>query len=170
MSTTSLGTAPITDSYTHLQPSYVLRAENCRSGDLQMEVWQIPSPATPALKTPRRIAGLRGRNLALVEHRVLRRLNSAGISVGGLLPTMQKRAAIDEENALQLGLLFRILAPMRNRDNMLQVADGIQQMGTEEAAYWLGMAMHRKHPRRVLMALRVLVIDPKKSNKEGKYG
>ena len=30
-------------------------------------------------------------------------------------------------------------------------------MGREEAAYWLGMAMHRKHPRRVLMALRILL-------------
>ena len=38
---------------------------------------------------------------------------------------------------------------------------GIEEMGREEAAYWLGMAMHRKHPRRVLMALRFLLIDPK---------
>ena len=30
----------------------------------------------------------------------------------------------------------------------------------EEAAYWLGMAMHRCRPRRVLMALRVLLTDP----------
>ena len=28
------------------------------------------------------------------------------------------------------------------------------------AAYWLGMAMHRRHPRRVLTALRVLLTDP----------
>ena len=27
---------------------------------------------------------------------------------------------------------------------------------------WLGMAMHRKHPRRVLTALRVLLTTPKK--------
>ena len=56
---------------------------------------------------------------------------------------------------LMLGLLFRTLAPMRSRDNMRAVADGIEAMGHEEAAYWLGMAMHRKHPRRVLTALPV---------------
>jgi len=33
-------------------------------------------------------------------------------------------------------------------------------MPDEEAAYWLGMAMPRKYPRRVLMALRFLLIDP----------
>jgi hypothetical protein len=33
-------------------------------------------------------------------------------------------------------------------------------MPKEEAAYWLGMAMHRKYPRRVLMALRFLLIEP----------
>ena len=38
---------------------------------------------------------------------------------------------------------------------------GIEAMNKEEAAYWLGMAMHRKNPRRVLMALRFLLTDPK---------
>ena len=61
-----------------------------------------------------------------------------------------------------LGLLFRSLAPMRNRDNMRAVAEGIEAMGREEAAYWLGMAIHRKNPRRVLMALRFLLTDPKR--------
>ena len=61
-----------------------------------------------------------------------------------------------------LGLLFRTLAPMRSRDNMRAVAEGIEVMGREEAAYWLGMAMHRKHPRRVLTALRCLLTEPKR--------
>ena len=34
-------------------------------------------------------------------------------------------------------------------------------MAREEAAYWLGMAMYRKYPRRVLSALRMLLVDPK---------
>ncbi len=42
------------------------------------------------------------------------------------------------------------------------VAEGIEAMGREEAAYWLGMAMHRKHPRRVLTALRTLLTEPKR--------
>ena len=63
--------------------------------------------------------------------------------------------------ALTLGLLFRALAPMRSRDNMRAVAEGIEAMGREEAAYWLGMAMHRKQPRRVLAALRFLLTEPR---------
>ena len=62
-----------------------------------------------------------------------------------------------------LGLLFRTLAPMRSRDNMRAVAEGIEAMGREEAAYWLGMAMHRKNPRRVLTALRILLTEPKRT-------
>jgi hypothetical protein len=50
---------------------------------------------------------------------------------------------------------------MRSRLNMRAVSDGIDAMTKEEAAYWLGMAMHRKYPRRVLMALRFLLIDPR---------
>ena len=31
-----------------------------------------------------------------------------------------------------------------------------------EAAYWLGMAMHRKNPRWVLTALRTLLTEPRR--------
>jgi hypothetical protein len=43
---------------------------------------------------------------------------------------------------------------------MRLVAEGIEDIGREEAAYWLGMAVHRKNPRRVLAALRMLLTDP----------
>ena len=35
-------------------------------------------------------------------------------------------------------------------------------MEREEAAYWLGMQLHRKRPRRILMALRILLTEPKR--------
>lgn len=142
-------------------PSYELRVRNHGPDDLELEVWQVPAPATPHLKQPLRIAGLRGRNLALVEHRVLRRLAKAGIQPGAVPRGERAYHALDEDLALNPGLLFRVLAPMRNRAHMTACATGIEAMGREEAAYWLGMAMHRKYPRRVLMALRFLLIDPK---------
>jgi hypothetical protein len=47
---------------------------------------------------------------------------------------------------------------------MRAVAEGIEAMGREEAAYWLGMAMHRRNPRRVLTALRLILTDPKRAS------
>lgn len=141
-------------------PKYELQVCNHGPDNLELEVWQIPSPATPQIKQPIRMAGLRGRNLALVEHRVLRRLAKSSIVIGGVAREQKKAFPLDEDLALVLGLLFRVLAPMRNRDNMIYCAEGIETMGREEAAYWLGMAMHRKNPRRVLMALRCLLVDP----------
>jgi hypothetical protein len=140
-------------------PQYELRARHHGPEDTELEVWQVPSKATPQLTTPLRVAGLRGRNLALIEHRVLRRLKQAGISLGGLPLDDVRNFPIDEDLALNLGLLFRTLAPMRSADNMRACADGIEAMGREEAAYWLGMAMHRRNPRRVLFALRVLLTE-----------
>jgi hypothetical protein len=55
------------------------------------------------------------------------------------------------------GLLFKLLAPMRNVAGIENCAGGIDAMAREEAAYWLGMAMHRKNPPRVLAALRLLL-------------
>ena len=64
-----------------------------------------------------------------------------------------------EEVALKLGLLFRTLAPMGDRANIRAVVEGIEAMQYEEIAYWPGMAIHRKHPHRVLTALGNLLTD-----------
>jgi hypothetical protein len=68
---------------------------------------------------------------------------------------------MEEDLAPRLALTFRALAPMRNRNSMRAVSEGIDAMAREEAAYWLGMAMHRRFPRRVLMALRCLLVEPR---------
>ena len=141
-------------------PHYELRAKRERGSDMALEIWQLPASATPHIKQPTYVAGLHGRNLSLVEHRLLRRLKVVRINLLDLPAIDALRVPIDEELAINLGLLFRALAPMRNREHMTAVASGIEVMTKEEAGYWLGMAMHRKHPRRVLMALRFLLIDP----------
>jgi hypothetical protein len=142
-------------------PRYELRAHYFGPSDTEMAVWQLPSPATPGLKAPVRVAGLRGRNLDLVEHRVARRLKQASVPFEQPALRIPRAWSLPEEMALTLGLLFRALAPMRSRDNLRNVVEGIEQMGKEETAYWLGMAMHRKHPRRVLSALRILLTSSK---------
>lgn len=156
-------------------PRYELRARTRGPGDEELEVWQLPAPATPHVRTPIRVAGLGGRNLELVQHRVLKRLADGGVRLqprltgargsggrplGGRPLGAPTAYAVTERLALTLGLLFRTLAPMRSRENMVRVAEGIEAMGQEEAAYWLGMAMHRTNPRRVLSALRMLLADP----------
>ena len=143
-------------------PRYELRVRRHGPVDTEYEIWQMPAPATPQVTSALRVAGLRGRNLELVEHRVLKQLWQSGIKLGRSADTRKRGYALTEDLALTLGLLFRTLAPMRSRDNMRAVARGIENMGREEAAYWLGMAMHRKHPRRVLTALRFLLTEPKR--------
>jgi hypothetical protein len=142
-------------------PRYELRTRYFGPADTEMEVWQLPSRATPKITSPVRVAGLRGRNLELVEHRVIRRLKQTGVRFEQPALRYPRAWSLSEEMALTLGLLFRALAPMRSRDNLRNVVEGIEQMGKEEAAYWLGMAMHRKNPRRVLSALRVLLTSSK---------
>ena len=145
-------------------PEFELRVRRRGLAGMEFEVWQLPSPATPHVANPTRVAGLKGRNLQLVEHRVLKRLAAAGIVPGALAERGRRSHLLSEDLALNLGLLFRALAPMRNRDNMRAVAEGVETMGREEAAYWLGMAMHRKNPRRVLTALRILLTMPKRKS------
>ncbi len=140
-------------------PAFEVRMVRHGAADTEVEVWQLPSPVSPQVAAPLRIAGLRGRNLDLVEHRVLRLLHQAGVRFAPLSGRKEAHP-MGEADALRLGLLFRTLAPMRSRDNVRAVAEGIEAMGREEAGYWLGMAMHRRNPRRVLTALRSLLTDP----------
>ena len=147
-------------------PRYELRVRRRGAVEAEYAIWQMPAVATPHVTAPVRIAGLRDRNLHLVEHRVLKRLARAGIRIAPLPVASARGHVITEDVALTLGLLFRTIAPMRSRDNMRAVADGIEAMGREEAAYWLGMAMHRRRPRRVLTALRVLLTEPRPRARE----
>ena len=141
------------------KPLYELQAKNHGIDDLELTIWEVPCAATPHITRPVRVAGLRGRNLSLVESMILRRLNRAGIRIAPLGDMIQ-RFPLDEEMALNLGLLCRMLAPMRHAERMRLIAQRIEAMNQAEAAYWLGMAMHRKNPRRVLSALRLLLTDP----------
>lgn len=151
-------------------PRYEVRQRPLGQGGTELSLWQRPSPATPALKAPHRLATLYGRNLELVEHRILRRLAKAGVRLDGRVARHGTvTAELDEHTALVLGLLFRTLAPMRNRTRMREVAEGIEAMPREEAAYWLGMAIHRANPRRVLSALRTLLTDPGRGEPRAGY-
>ncbi len=141
-------------------PNYELRVRPLGAALSKYEVWQLPAPSTPQIAAPIRVAGLKGRNLELVEHRVLRRLAQAGIKLARPAGQPLPGLPLNEDLALHLGLMFRALAPMRSRERMRSVAEGIERMDREEAAYWLGMAMHRRRPRRVLAALRMLLTAP----------
>jgi hypothetical protein len=140
-------------------PIYELRISVLGKGDLLLEVWQVPSNATPRLKTPERTASLKGRPLSIIETRILKRLKGAGILIPtGLGKEKVKAFCLDEDQALILALLFRTLAPMKSIERIRQVSEGIENMARDEAGYWLGMAVHRSNPRRVLAALRMLLM------------
>lgn len=141
-----------------VRPMYELYATGRPGGEMLLEIWELPSPATPRLKQPERIAGLEGRNLQFIEARVLRRLRQIGISLAGINKKDDTRQfVVDEDLALNMSLLFRVLAPMRSESRMLAIADGVEKFSREEAGYWMGMAIHRANPRRVLAALRILM-------------
>ena len=146
----------------HGEPVYELRGRLHGPGDLELEIRQLPGPASPQLAEPLRVGGLRGRNLELLLPRVLKTLGRVRIDTGGLLPGETRVWPMGEELALGLALLFRTTAPMRSAEAIRAVAAGIEAMRREEAGYWLGMTLHRANPRRVLAALRLLLTDPRR--------
>ena len=147
-------------------PRYELRVRHAGPGRDGYEVWQVTAAATPHLQNPVRIATLEGRNLQLVQHRILRVLAEQRIRLVSRPGSTGFSRPVPETLAVRLGLMFRALAPMRDRNRIWAVADGIEKMQREEAAYWLGMAIHREHPRRVLAGLRFLLTVPNKQSRD----
>ena len=139
------------------QPVFELRVTALKGSDERFEIYELPSPISPRIQAPERVGGLEGRNLQAVETRIRKQLKAAGVSPSRLKRGEVFATRVHEDLALLLGLMFRMLAPMRSIDRMREVTLAIEQMNREEMAYWLGMAMHRKNPRRVLAALRMLL-------------
>jgi len=142
---------------TESTPVYELHVIGVTLADVEVSVWQLPSPVTPRLTSPERTASLAGRPWRMIESRIAKRLKNVGINIALVRKGQAVTFPLDEDLALNLALLFRVLAPMRSIDRIRMVADGIDKMSREEAGYWLGMAVHRVYPRRVLAALRVLL-------------
>ena len=150
----------MTQALTSGCPVYELRSRQRGPSDLELEVWQVPSTATPELKEPKRVAPAWGAtSCCWWRGGGLRRLKGEKVSLAKLKKGESRRDPLTEELALSMGLLFKLLAPMRNVASIENCARGIDAMAREEAAYWLGMAMHRKNSRRVLAALRLLLSD-----------
>ena len=99
---------------------------------------------------------LRGCNLELVGHRAPKRLGGAGIG-----PDSSRHRALTDDLALSSGLLFRALVPIRNCGSTRAVAAGIEAVGREEGASWLGR-LNLKHPHPALTVLRCLSTEPKR--------
>jgi hypothetical protein len=98
-------------------PVYELRVRRHPEQGLILEIWLRPSPNSPQLKEPLYVAGLGGRNLSRVEHRALRRLAKAGST--GRLPIQERQTfSLGRGPGPHPGVMFRVLAPMRNRDNI----------------------------------------------------
>lgn len=142
------------------RPRYEVHLASDKKGDLEVSIWQLPSTAAPRLTHPECTATLKGRPLRLVENALFKRLKSAGVSPGRLRPGKSVSQDMDEEEAVNLALKFRALAPMRSIDRIQTVSTAIDRLTREEANYWMGMALHRKRPRRVLAALRMLLTAP----------
>jgi hypothetical protein len=141
------------------QVLFELHVWQLKRDEQHMEIWQLPSSLTPNLAQSFCLARLGGRCLRYFESQ-LRRIWAADYIEIDPLPLGGHAAfSLSEETALHLGLVFRVLSPMKDRDAIRQCLQGIEAMSLQERAYWIGMAIHRPKPRRVLKALRVLLTE-----------
>ncbi len=138
-------------------PAYEFRLALSLSGDYEYSIWRAASPSARGASVAEQIGTVRGETARNIENRVIRQLARARIRFGPVPLGEKRKWGIEEDRALTLGLLFRVLAPMRSVERIREIAERVEEMSREEAGYWLGMSIYRQNPRRVLAALRVLL-------------
>ena len=123
----------MTQAITSGRPAYELRSKQRGPSDLELEVWQVPSTATPELKEPRRVAGLGGHKLLLVEGAVLRRLKAEQVSLGKLNNARESLAIARECRNILGGngitLEYPIIRHMNNLESVYTY-EGTNEMHT----------------------------------------
>lgn len=138
-------------------PAYEFRLAANEQGQYEYAIWRAASAVVPGLDAAEPVGVLRGESARIIETRVLRQLSRARIHLGPIRLGEKRTWRINEDHALTLGLLFRVLAPMRNVERIREIAERVEEMSREEAGYWLGMSIYRHNSRRVLAALRLLL-------------
>ena len=84
-------------------PRYELRVRRHGPAGSEYEIWQMPAAATPQVTSALRLAGLRGRNLELVEHRVLKRLSQSGVKPVQSADIRKRGYALDGRSRSDVG-------------------------------------------------------------------
>jgi hypothetical protein len=138
-------------------PAYEFRLALSFRGDYEYSIWRAPSPSSRGAGVAEQVGAVRGEAARTIENRILRQLARARIHFGPVPLGEKRKWGIEEDRALTLGLLFRVLAPMRSLERIREIAERVEEMSREEAGYWLGMSIYRQNPRRVLAALRLLL-------------
>ena len=90
---------------------------------------------------------------------MLRLLAQSGVRLGPNACGRKGGCGVPEEAPSRRGCCSARLRRSETRVNMRAVVEGIETMRHEEAVFWAGMATHRRHSRRILMALRILLDD-----------
>jgi hypothetical protein len=138
-------------------PCYEFRLAASGRGEYEYSIWRSSSRAVLVPEGGEQIGAVRGEAARIIESRVIRQLARARVNLGPIRLGENRQWSIEEDRALTLGLLFRVLAPMRNSERIREIAERVEEMSREEAGYWLGMSIYRQNPRRVLAALRLLL-------------
>jgi hypothetical protein len=123
-----------------------------RKNLLRLEIYRYKGKGKPIF-----LGGIHGTPFRLIEHRLIKGFSRLKID---WTSQETKNYRITEGIANTNALLFRALAPMKNIEKIRSVAEGISEMREEEAAYWMGMVLHRKKPSRILAALRLILTTP----------
>ncbi len=143
-------------------PRYELRVRVHGPVDTVYEVWQLPSPATPHVRVPARCCRTSGPKSG--THRASRIAPlGARRSPPWTWPVcepQEARVRLAPKSWLSRSACSSASSPQCAVATTCGLwPKALRRWSAREAAYWLGMAMHRRHPRRVLTAIRVLLTD-----------
>jgi hypothetical protein len=89
-------------------------------------------------------------------HRALRASRKPPTTIG---PTRRQPVDIDEPAGVRLTLVALATEPVRRRDRVREILEGIASMSDEETYYWYAKVTHDRIGQRALRSLRLLLAE-----------
>lgn len=107
----------------------------------------------------RTVAVIRPADLSRLTDTVQATLRASKKPATTISPSRKQPVDIDEAPGVRLTLTALGIEPLRRRDRVREVIEGIAAMSDEEAYYWYAKATHPDTGKRALRALRLLLAD-----------
>jgi len=137
---------------------FQLRVVPLQDNNFALDLFQCAYKQAGEKKRPaaKRIGRIKGQSLSLVRQAIYQTLKVNNYEPKTLTYTRSSPYILSEESGVNLAILFQAVQPLRRKEKIANIRDGVMAMSAEESHYWFAKISNGSR-RSALRAMRILL-------------
>jgi hypothetical protein len=128
-------------------------------GRRTLEVWElIHRDFTTRDLKPSRLVSVSGENLERIRPAIMEALRANRLSQSSLAEWNTAPIRLDEEWGVRLGLLVKLVGPLKSQDRVRAMVEGVLTMSREESLFWFAKCYNGCGPQYTI-GLRICLAE-----------